>query len=176
MSSIKPRVFSLTFDLSLAEGIDSSPISRPRMRRVILASLAANEKQVRFGACINLRLCNLAEARALNRTHRDKGYAPNVLTFEYPRLPRQPVQSDIAICMPVVRKEARQQGKLLDHHFMHLLVHGCLHALGYDHVDDAQAEAMEALERQILKRFRISDPYLSSATHARTHPAQALLR
>ncbi len=160
MSSRKPKVFELGLDLSLGAGIDSCPISRARMRRVILASLSASNKPLRHGAMINLRLCDAREAKALNRTHRGQAYAPNVLTFEYPSLPGQSLQADIAICIPIVQKEAIQQGKTLENHFVHLLVHGSLHALGFDHLVNDQAEVMESLERKILKRFRISDPYL----------------
>jgi probable rRNA maturation factor len=130
------------------------------MKRVILASLSSSQKPLRYGAEINLRLCNAKEAKALNKAHRGRIYAPNVLTFEYPSLPGQPLQSDIAICIPVLEKEAMQQSKTLEQHFIHLLVHGSLHAIGYDHLDEDQAEIMENLERKILKRFRISDPYI----------------
>jgi probable rRNA maturation factor len=172
MSNIKPDCVGLVFDLSLAEGIDAAPISRVRMKRVLMASLLlarslSASKTTRYGAVINLRLCGNKEAKALNQTHRNKPYAPNVLTFEYPSLPRQAVQADIAICLPVIKKEAKQQGKTLEHHFIHLLVHGCLHALGHDHLVNEQAEIMENLERQILKRFRINDPYLSGPVEHR---------
>jgi probable rRNA maturation factor len=132
-----------------------------------LASLSANKIAIRYGALINLRLCDIKEAKALNRTHRGKAYAPNVLTFEYPSVPGQAMQADIAICLPVVLKEALEQGKALENHFIHLLVHGSLHALGFDHLDDRQAEEMESLERKILKRFRISDPYALTAVNGR---------
>jgi probable rRNA maturation factor len=164
MSSIRARSAAakeiLSFDLSVAEGLEACPLSRPRLRRLILASLSASKRTLNFGAVISLRLCDVKEAKALNRSHRGKTYAPNVLTFEYPSLPSHPLRADIAICLPVVEKEARQQGKKLDHHFMHLLVHGTLHAVGFDHIEPPEAETMENLERQILKRFRISDPYL----------------
>jgi probable rRNA maturation factor len=95
----------------------------------------------------------------LNRAHRTKLYAPNVLTFEYPRKQGEPLRADIAICMPIVEKEALKQGKPLDHHFIHLLVHGCLHALGLDHIASQEAMMMENLERTILRAFRVPDPY-----------------
>jgi probable rRNA maturation factor len=159
MSNTKPEGVNLTLDLGLGTGISACPISRARVKRAIFASLATSPKLTRAGAIINLRLCDVKEAKALNRAHRGKSYAPNVLTFEYPILPRQPLQADIAICIPIVEKEAKQQGKSIDHHFVHLLVHGCLHALGFDHIDDEEAQRMEDQERSILKRFRIPDPY-----------------
>ncbi len=145
--------------MSLGQGVESSPIARARLRRIILASLSASQKPLRTGAVIHLHLCDVKEAKALNRAHRGKAYAPNVLTFEYPRVPRQPMQADIAICLPVVQQEALQQHKTIEHHFIHLLVHGCLHAVGFDHLDEGEAQIMENLERQVLKRFRIADPY-----------------
>lgn len=159
MSSIRPKQISLILDLSFSDGITTSPISRARVRRVILACLSIKAKLLKNGAVINLRLCDMKEAKALNRTHRDKTYAPNVLTFEYPKRPGAPLQADIAICIPVVQKEASKQGKSLEHHFIHLLVHGSLHALGYDHQNESEAEVMEDIERTILKRFKIQDPY-----------------
>ena len=78
-------------------------------------------------------------------------------TFSLEPLPR--LAADLVICLPVVITEARQQGKPLDHHLAHLIVHGALHACGMDHQDDEGATAMEMRERLILKRFRIPDPY-----------------
>jgi probable rRNA maturation factor len=153
---------SLNFSVSCAEGIAECPLSRARLRRLMLASLShvARPALLKHGAMFNLRLCDEKEARALNRAHRQKTYAPNVLTFEYPTIKGQPLMADIALCMPVVALEAGQQGKNIDHHFAHLLVHGCLHALGFDHEEEVQAVEMEGIERAVLKRFRIADPYL----------------
>ena len=150
----------LELDVSLGEAI-ACPISRPRMRRLILASLAAKPKTSRFGAMVNLLLCDVKQARSLNRGHRGKSYPPNVLSFEYPQMPKQPLQADIAICLPIVEKEAKQQGKTSTQHFMHMLVHGCLHAQGFDHQNEADAHQMEELEKRILRRFRVPDPYLA---------------
>jgi probable rRNA maturation factor len=158
-SNIKPLSIVLQLAMSLGQGIESSPISRARLRRIVLANLSTAQKPLRTGAVVHLRLCDTKEAKVLNRAHRDKAYAPNVLTFEYPRVPGQPMQADIAICLPVVHKEALQQHKTIEHHFIHLLVHGCLHAVGFDHLDEGEAQIMENLERQVLKRFRIADPY-----------------
>ncbi len=178
MSNLKPRsvrpsaahapgVIKLGLDLSVASGIEACPISRARLRRVLLASLSSSKKPLRHGAMISLRLCDAKEAKTLNRVHRGKAYASNVLTFEYPSQPGQALVADIAICLSVVGQEAKQQGKTLESHFVHLLVHGCLHALGFDHLDERQAEVMESLERKILKRFRISDPYLLDSLGSR---------
>jgi probable rRNA maturation factor len=129
------------------------PISRPRIRRLVLASLDATTQT----AVLTLRLVNQREGLALNREFRGQDHATNVLTFPYSTPPA--LEADLVLCLPVIQREARQQKKSVEHHLMHLIVHGCLHACGLDHEDEREAEAMEALEGQILKRFRISNPY-----------------
>jgi probable rRNA maturation factor len=103
-----------------------------------------------------VRLVDAEEGRALNRDYRGKDYATNVLTFDYSRAP---LMADLVLCAPVVEAEARAQGKTLEDHYAHLLVHGALHALGHDHEHDAEAERMEALERRALAGLDIADPY-----------------
>ena len=102
-----------------------------------------------------------AEARALNRRYRDRDYATNVLSFpcELPPGDRSGLLGDLAICAPVVAREAAEQGKPTRNHYAHLTIHGVLHLLGYDHATDAEAERMEALERRILAGLGIPDPY-----------------
>ena len=129
------------------------PLTRPRIRRLVTASLDA---RVQY-AELTLVFLNRAKARSLNRDFRKKDYATNVLTFAYEGPPR--LAADLVFCTPVVREEARAQKKTFEHHLAHLIVHGCLHACGLDHQDDAEADAMEALEARILKRFRIPNPY-----------------
>ncbi|TNY24961.1 rRNA maturation RNase YbeY, partial [Fulvimonas soli] len=103
----------------------------------------------------------LAEGRALNRDYRGKDYATNVLSFpaELPPGMALPLIGDLAICAPVVAREAREQGKRERDHWAHLTVHGVLHLLGYDHIAEADAEAMETLEARILAGLGITDPY-----------------
>ena len=79
-----------------------------------------------------------------------------MLTFAYSV---SPLTADLVLCMPVLRREAKEQGKVLHDHLAHLLVHGLLHALGFDHESEADATAMEAIEIKILKRLGIADPY-----------------
>lgn len=129
------------------------PLTRPRIRRLVAASLDARVERAEF----TLVFLNRAKARSLNRDFRNKDYATNVLTFAYGGPPR--LSADIVLCTPVVREEARAQRKPFEHHLAHLIVHGCLHACGLDHEDDAEADAMEDLEARILKRFRIPNPY-----------------
>lgn len=117
---------------------------------------------------ITIRLVGEEEARQLNRDFRGKDYATNVLTFpmEMPDLGADsglPVfMADIVICPTVVEREAAEQHKDPIDHLAHLIVHGCLHAQGYVHESDNQAELMERREIEILKRFKISNPYVLS--------------
>lgn len=116
-------------------------------------------------ADLSVRIVGEDEGRALNRHYRGKDYATNVLSFpaELPEgLPegvRLPLLGDLVICAPVVAREAAEQGKPLNAHYAHLTVHGALHLLGWDHEDEADAEAMEALECEILAGLGVADPY-----------------
>ena len=107
-------------------------------------------------ACITLRFVGAEEGQRLNREFRHRDYATNVLTFAYQAWP--PV-ADIVLCDSVVAREAQEQGKALPSHYAHLVVHGVLHALGWDHLRNAQALRMEQAERDILAGLGIGDPY-----------------
>jgi probable rRNA maturation factor len=105
-----------------------------------------------------VRIVGEAEGRALNREYRHKDYATNVLTFDYAREPV--VSADLVLCGPVVEREARAQGKSLQEHYAHLLVHGTLHAQGYDHeTSERDALEMEALEVLVLGSLGYPNPY-----------------
>jgi probable rRNA maturation factor len=111
---------------------------------------------------ITIRLVDEAEGRELNHTWRHKDYATNVLSFpaDVPdELLDIPLLGDLVICVPVVAREAAEQGKSPDAHWAHLVIHGCLHLLGYDHIDDEEADEMEALERELLAELGYPDPY-----------------
>ncbi|SEQ42927.1 probable rRNA maturation factor [Azotobacter beijerinckii] len=111
---------------------------------------------------LTIRLVDEAEGRELNRTWRHKDYPTNVLSFpaEIPDgLLDIPLLGDLVICVPVVEREAAEQGKPLDAHWAHLTIHGCLHLLGYDHLEDEEAEEMENLERDLLAELGYPDPY-----------------
>lgn len=105
-----------------------------------------------------LRFVDAEEGRALNRDYRGKDYATNVLSFVYETAPR--AVGDLVVCLPVVAREAAEQGKPLKAHMAHMVVHGMLHCQGYDHeTGPRDAARMEAREREILARFGIPDPY-----------------
>lgn len=111
---------------------------------------------------LTIRLVEEEEGRELNRTWRQKDYATNVLSFpaDVPdELLDIPLLGDLVICVPVVEREAAEQGKPPQAHWAHLVIHGCLHLLGYDHIDDDEAEEMESLERQLLAELGHADPY-----------------
>jgi probable rRNA maturation factor len=110
---------------------------------------------------LSVRIVDTDEGRTLNRDYRDKDYATNVLSFpaELPPGVPLPILGDLVLCAPVIAREAEEQGKPLKHHYAHMLVHGVLHLLGHDHMDDAEAEAMEAIELEVLAGLGIPDPY-----------------
>ncbi len=112
-------------------------------------------------ADLAIRIVGEREGRALNAHYRGKDYATNVLSFpaELPEGVKLPVLGDILMCAPVIAREAREQGKDVLAHYAHLTVHGILHLLGWDHENEREAEAMEALERQILDSLGYEDPY-----------------
>ena len=109
---------------------------------------------------LTVRFVGDEEGRTLNDSYRHKDYATNVLTFAYDDAPDGKVVSDLVLCCPVVEKEAQEQGKPLDAHYAHLLVHGALHAQGYDHeTSDEDAAEMEALEVDVLAKLGFPNPY-----------------
>jgi probable rRNA maturation factor len=130
------------------------------LRRWVRAALASDAR-------ITVRLVGRAEARRLNHAYRGRDYATNVLTFVLQETP--PLEGDLALCAPVIAREARAQGKAVQAHYAHLTVHGVLHLQGYTHARDADAARMEALERRILKRLGYPDPYIP---HEERHTRQ----
>ncbi|BEU94943.1 rRNA maturation RNase YbeY [Acidovorax sp. DW039] len=107
---------------------------------------------------ITVRIVDAEEGRQLNRDFRKKDYATNVLTFDYTQEPM--VTADLVLCAPVVAREAQEQNKTLEEHYAHLLVHGTLHAQGWDHETSAEdADEMESYETAIMEELGFADPY-----------------
>ncbi|MFL6658742.1 MAG: rRNA maturation RNase YbeY [Massilia sp.] len=131
-------------------------ITRQKVRRWVQAALLAPAE-------LTVRFVDAAEGQILNRDYRAKDYATNVLTFAYNEgeevADDEPTRADIILCTDVLEREAQEQKKTLEEHCAHLVVHGVLHAQGYDHDDDADAAEMEQLERDILFALGYPDPY-----------------
>lgn len=109
---------------------------------------------------LSLRIIDEEESASLNKQYRGRDYATNVLSFPADaNMPGFWVLGDLAVCSAVVEREARQQGKSAEAHWTHMIVHGVLHLLGYDHIKDDEAEVMEMLERRVLARLGYDDPY-----------------
>lgn len=153
----------MTIELSLAvQYAEAAPeLPRWRLRRWVqrCVDAAGTEIPGLRAANITLRLVGLDEGQELNRQFRERDYATNVLTFEYGLDPDGVMTSDIVLCLPVLRREADEQGKSIQQHAAHLTVHGVLHSLGHDHLDDAQAKIMENIEARVLAALGFADPY-----------------
>tara|TARA_R110001592_G_scaffold4318_5_gene24213 strand:- start:5670 stop:6185 length:516 start_codon:yes stop_codon:yes gene_type:complete len=124
--------------------------------------------QDRPGHELTIRVVDEEESQSLNRDYRHKDYPTNVLSFpaDLPPELNIPLLGDLVICAPVVEREALEQHKTSQAHWAHMVIHGCLHLTGYDHLDDAEAEEMESLERQLLAQLGIADPYESDSLPA----------
>lgn len=142
---------SLQFGLFDAVAAHRAALPRAKVTRWIRHALALDAE-------ITVRIVGEAEGRALNLSYRQKDYATNVLTFDYSQAPL--VTADLVLCAPVVAQEALDNGKTLADHYAHLLVHGTLHAQGWDHETSEQdADDMEAYEVEILAELGIANPY-----------------
>jgi probable rRNA maturation factor len=150
----------LTLSVQYPDARLQESITRPKIRRWVQAALFAPAE-------LTIRFVDAEEGRALNREYRGKDYATNVLTFAYnegdefgqPLAEDAPTQADIILCTDVLQKEAAEQKKTVEDHTAHLIVHGVLHAQGYDHMDDDEATEMEGIETEILAGLGMADPY-----------------
>jgi probable rRNA maturation factor len=140
----------LTLSLQFADARHRAQLPRHKVARWIRRALERS-------AQIAVRIVDADEGRALNRDYRHKDYATNVLTFDYEREPV--VVADLVLCAPVVEREAAEQGKSIEAHYAHLLVHGTLHAQGWEHERAAEARRMEARETALLAELGFDDPY-----------------
>jgi len=151
------RRLQLAVQMQIASRSRRLPSAR-KVRRWIESTLATQ----RGTRTIGVRLVDRSESRRLNATYRSSNRPTNVLSFSAPA--RQPggerLLGDLVICAPVVAEEARAQGKEIDAHWAHLVVHGTLHLLGYGHERPRAARAMEAREVRILARLGYSNPYV----------------
>jgi len=130
-------------------------VSRSKLRRWVQAALFAPAE-------LTIRFVDADEGRVLNREYRGKDYATNVLTFAYTEDESSEItQADIVLCTDVLQREAAEQGKTVESHAAHLVVHGVLHAQGYDHEDEEEAAEMEQLEIEILAQLGEANPYQS---------------
>ena len=127
-----------------------------------IASLATIKKwaksAIQLNGLITLRFVNSAEGKKLNCAFRHKDYATNVLTFPY-ELSKKALTADVIFCLPIIQKEASEQGKTLKNHLAHLIIHGCLHAQGLDHESEKEAKKMESKEILLLKSLGFTNPY-----------------
>ncbi len=145
----KKKTTKLSLAVQYASAADSLP-TRAQFRRWFQRALQRD-------ASVTLRIVDESEGRELNKAYRGKDYATNVLTFVYDE--DGSLSGDVVICATVVSREAAEQSKLLAAHYAHLVIHAALHLQGYDHENDVDAEAMEALESALMLKLRYPDPY-----------------
>lgn len=143
--------------------VAAQPVATDEDRLATIVAAVLDEAGVDAQAdmvSMDVRIVDDAESADLNGRYRDKPYATNVLSFPADaRLPGFRALGDLVICRPVIVTEAEDQGKSLDAHFTHMVVHGSLHLLGFDHIGDDEAEIMEAVERRVMARLGYADPY-----------------
>lgn len=155
--SIDPMLLLNQLSLSLQFGkfpdaaLHRAALPRHKVTRWIRHALQSDAE-------ITVRIVDAEEGQALNRDYRKKDYATNVLTFDYTQEPV--VTADLVLCAPVVAQEAKENGKSLEAHYAHLLVHGALHAQGWDHEESEEdAQVMELREEEIMARLGFDSPY-----------------
>ena len=149
-ASARPRLPELRLSVQYPGGRDGAP-TRPQVRRWVRAACSKPAE-------VTVRFVDANEGQALNHQYRDKDCATNVLSFPYESGER--ICGDLILCLPVVEREAGEQGKPPEAHFAHMVVHGMLHLQGYDHETGSDdAERMEAVEREILADLGYPDPY-----------------
>ncbi|NND47444.1 MAG: rRNA maturation RNase YbeY [Woeseiaceae bacterium] len=156
----------MVIDVQIACHESDVPSAR-QIRSWVTRAVAGSGRKIAANAEISVRLVDREEIRLLNRDYRQLDKTTNVLSFpagEISGLPAEAAQllGDVVVCAAVVRDEATTQGKSEDEHWAHMLVHGTLHLLGYDHETAAEAAEMEALEASILAANGLTDPYLTS--------------
>ena len=151
---------SIELDIQRASSASDQPDDDSFIRWVGLALGTGTDRE------LTIRLVDADEGRQLNHTYRGRDYATNVLSFpfEAPAGITVPLAGDLVICAPVVEKEAMEQEKTLVAHWAHMVVHGMLHLQGFDHIEDEDAEVMEALEIRLLAQLGFGNPYEAEET------------
>ena len=148
-----PPKNKLSLSVQYADPRLQTELPRNLIRRWVQSALFAPAE-------LTIRFVDAAEGQALNRDYRGKDYATNVLTFAYTEdEDSETTQADIVLCTDVLQREAKEQGKTVARHAAHLIVHGVLHAQGYDHESDDEAEEMEQIEVELLAALGIANPY-----------------
>ena len=155
----KRTAYALSLSVQYPDARLESSITRQKIRRWVQAALLGPAE-------LTIRFVDADEGRTLNRDYRQKDYATNVLTFAYNEgeelADDEPTRADIILCTDVLEREAGEQKKTVEEHTVHLVVHGVLHAQGYDHENDEEATEMEQFERDILEALGYPDPYAES--------------
>jgi probable rRNA maturation factor len=141
--------------------VNSSSTKIPSVENIELWISAALQSDELNQAEVSVYIVDEAESQELNAQYRGKDKPTNVLSFpaDIPDEVGVPLLGDLVICAPVVEREAQEQGKTLEAHWAHMLVHGTLHLLGYDHVEDDEADVMEALETRLITQLNFPAPY-----------------
>jgi probable rRNA maturation factor len=141
--------------------VNSSSTKIPSVENIELWISAALQSDELNQAEVSVYIVDEAESQELNAQYRGKDKPTNVLSFpaDIPDEVGVPLLGDLVICAPVVEREAQEQGKTLEAHWAHMLVHGTLHLLGYDHVEDDEADVMEALETRLITQLHFPAPY-----------------
>ncbi|MBI3773493.1 MAG: rRNA maturation RNase YbeY [Gammaproteobacteria bacterium] len=154
----------MSVELDVQYAVEDGDAEPPGLEQ-IRAWVEAVVNKERDDAELTIRIVDAKEIRELNRDYRHKDSATNVLSFPFEAPPGVdlPLLGDVVICAAVVLEEARAQGKTPEAHWAHMVVHGVLHLLGYDHISDADAEVMERREVEILAGLGYADPYAVAA-------------
>ena len=149
---------SITLDLQLACADSSGLPSEVQFQQWLDTAILPFQQE----AEVTIRIVDEAESNDLNLTYRGKDKPTNVLSFPFecpPGVEDFPLLGDLIICRQVVEQEASEQQKTLESHWAHMVIHGSLHLLGYDHIEDTEAEEMEALEKEFMQALNFPDPY-----------------
>lgn len=154
---------NLMLDMQVADELEGWSHFLPNEQQLTLWASTALAQRCSFTEPeLTIRLVEVEESHELNFEYRGKDKPTNVLSFPFEVPEHVPLEllGDLIICAPVVQQESEQQNKTAEQHWAHMVVHGCLHLLGFDHIKDEEAEIMENLERQIMAELGYPDPYL----------------